>query len=56
LILHAIETLASEPSVVICGDFNSDPSSGAITYLIEGLLSAKHPEWAEGTLLNLTKR
>jgi len=38
------------PALVLCGDFNSTPDAGAMQYLLNGHLSAAHPDWVVGSL------
>jgi len=43
--LGQLEAVVQEgDSLIICGDFNSQPNGGAYEYLSTGLLSADHPE------------
>lgn len=37
-----------QPALLFCGDLNSAPSTAAMQYLLEGALSAAHPDWVVG--------
>jgi hypothetical protein len=44
--MHALQGSAS-PAVILCGDLNSEPDTGAIELLLRGHVSKDHYEWRE---------
>lgn len=39
-----------DSALVLCGDLNSRPSTGAVSFLLEGCVSSAHPDWLTGSL------